>query len=85
MSADTRLEEFTALFRKLMDDPSISLTRHLAAKDVAGWDSLFNVSLIVAVERHFQIKIFLGELDKLRSVGDLVDLIDRKVEARARR
>ena len=43
------------------------------------------MSLIVAVERHFQIKIFLGELDKLRSVGDLVDLIDRKVEARARR
>jgi acyl carrier protein len=85
MSAEDRFEEFTSLFRKAMDNPSITLTRDLSAKDVPGWDSLFQVSLIVAVERHFKIKVFLGELDKLRTVGDLVDLIDRKVAARLQR
>jgi acyl carrier protein len=85
MSTDDRLDEFTAVFRDVMDDPTIVLTRDLSAKDVPGWDSLFNVSLIVAVERHFKIKIFLGELDKLRTVGDLVELIDRKVAARTHR
>jgi acyl carrier protein len=85
MSADARLEEFTQLFRRVMDDSSIALTRELSAKDVPGWDSLFQVSLIVAVEKHFKIKIFLGELDKLRSVGDLLDLVDRKVADKSHR
>ena len=85
MSTESCLEEFTGLFREVMDNPGISLTRELSAKDVPGWDSLFNVSLIVAVERHFKIKVFLGELDKLRTVGDLVDLIHRKVRARSGR
>jgi acyl carrier protein len=82
MSTDVYLQELTTLFRKLMDNPVINLRRDLSAKDVPGWDSLFHVSLIVAIERHFKIKILLGELDKLRSVGDLVALIERKVSSR---
>jgi acyl carrier protein len=82
MSTDSRLQEFTELFRRVMDNATIVLRRELTARDVPGWDSLFNVTLIVAVEQHYKIRVFLGELDKLRSVGDLIDLIERKVAAR---
>jgi acyl carrier protein len=66
----------------VMDNATLVLRRELTARDVPGWDSLFNVTLIVAVEQHYKIRVFLGELDKLRSVGDLIDLIERKVAAR---
>jgi acyl carrier protein len=82
MSTDSRLQEFTELFRRVMDNATLVLRRELTARDVPGWDSLFNVTLIVAVEQHYKIRVFLGELDKLRSVGDLIDLIERKVAAR---
>ena len=42
------------------------------------WDSLAHIDLIEMVERHFKVKFGLGELQDLKEVGDLVDLILEK-------
>ncbi len=49
------------------------------APQVPGWDSLSHVRVIAAVEQEFGVRFRGLEVLRLRSVGDLQSLIDRKL------
>ncbi len=51
------------------------------AADIKSWDSLNNVKLLIHLERHFKIRFAGIEASTLQNVGELVDLIARKVES----
>ena len=72
-------EKLQEIFRELFDDDNIVLTDGTSAKDIAGWDSLTNVKLIVRVERAFKIRFSTGELVEIANVGELSALIDKKL------
>jgi acyl carrier protein len=72
------LPRLNEVFRNVFDDDEIDVTRETTAKDVEGWDSLMHVTLIVNVEKAFGIKFTSSEVASLKSVGDLVDLIDAR-------
>jgi len=76
----TTLEQLTPIFREVFDDEEIVLTRQTTADDIDAWDSLSHMNLIVAVELRFKVKFALGELQSLKNVGDLVDLVDKKLK-----
>jgi acyl carrier protein len=42
---------------------------------VEGWDSLAHINLVTNIEQEFNVRFALGELAKLRNVGEMVDLI----------
>ena len=44
------------------------------------WDSHSDVSLVLALERKFGLRFSLGELDSMRSIGMIVDVIKNKME-----
>jgi acyl carrier protein len=69
--------ELTELFRELFSDDSIVLTPETKADDIEGWDSFNHLSIIVAVETKFGIKMSTAEIDKLANVGDLVAAVER--------
>lgn len=64
---------FADLF--LVDD--IALDDGTTADQVDGWDSLTHINLMIAVESEFGFKFDLGEIEKFKAVGDLVDAIER--------
>lgn len=68
----------TAIFRDVFDDESLVLEPDLSASDVANWDSLSHINLIVAIERGFKIKFATREVASLKNVAELVDLIRQK-------
>jgi len=68
------------IFCEVFNDDSIMITRETTADDIDGWDSLSHVNLIVAVEMRFNIRIAVGEVQGLKNVGDLIDLINKKVK-----
>ena len=51
----------------------------LAATDVEGWDSLTHVMIITEIEKDFGIRFKLKELNKLKDMGTLVELIESKL------
>ena len=57
---------------------SIVVTNALSASDVHEWDSLTHMLLIVEVENKFGIKFKLKDLNRMRNVGDMVDIIYEK-------
>jgi len=72
------LEMLEPIFRTVFDDPAITLTRSTTADDIDDWDSLSHMNLVIAVELAFKVKFALGELQTLKNVGDMLDLINKK-------
>jgi acyl carrier protein len=72
-------EALEQVFRQVFGAPNLRLRPDMTPTDIDGWDSLAHVNLIVAVEQHFKIKLDGKELRKLRTVGDLGQIIDGKL------
>ena len=56
-----------------------TLTPELTAKEVPEWDSLLHISLLLAVEKAFNIRFRVGEVEGTKSVGEFADLIARRL------
>lgn len=69
-----------AVIRDTFDDESIQVTRETTAHDIADWDSLSNVELLVALEMAFDVRFTTGEIATLRNVGELADAIAARVD-----
>lgn len=72
------MEILNGIFREVFDDDGIVVKRETTADDIDDWDSLSHLNLVIAVEMKFGIKFALGELQSLKNVGDMVDLIVKK-------
>ena len=70
-------EKIAAIFADLFFAEDIELSDTTTAAQVEGWDSLTNINLMIAIESEFGFKFDLGEIDDFKSVGDLVDAIER--------
>ena len=46
------------------------------APEVPGWDSLNHINIIIAVEKHFNVRFKGYNVLRLKNVGDLQNLID---------
>jgi acyl carrier protein len=79
MSRDTIIQELEPIFRDVLDQPDLTLQSKTSASSVDGWDSLAHVNLVVAIEKRYRVKFALGELQSLKNVGDMADLIEKKV------
>lgn len=79
MNKEQIMEQLTDIFHQVFDDDSIRLTMETTAADIAEWDSMNHISLIVLVQSHFKIKFQTAELEDLKNVEDFVTLIVRKL------
>jgi acyl carrier protein len=64
---------FTAVFGRDDITPHPGLTAH----DVVGWDSLKQVEIALALERHYGIRLRTRDLNNTANVGELVALVER--------
>ena len=79
MNREEIIEKLTSIFRSVFKDETILLEEELTADDIETWDSLTHMSMITEVEKQFGIKFKLRELNKLKKVGDLINIIESRV------
>ena len=72
----------TGIIRDVLDLPDLALSAATSAENVEAWDSFNHIYIVLAVEAHFGVKFHTTEIEEIRNVGELVDLIDRKLNAR---
>jgi acyl carrier protein len=72
-------DKLTVVFRNILNNQALVLTGELTANDVDNWDSLTHMLIINEVEKEFSIRFKLKELNKMRNVGDMIDLIQSKL------
>ncbi len=71
----------TEIFHEAFGDESIVLHPDTTAADIAGWDSMRMVLLIVAAEQRFGIKLRTREVDSLKCVADFARVISSKLNS----
>jgi acyl carrier protein len=73
-------QKLTVVFRDVFDDPALEISDLTTAKDVAGWDSITYVNLIIAVENAFDVTFTTKDVKTLANVGALIELIAKRLE-----
>lgn len=78
MNKDQIIREVQEIFRDVLDNEEIELTNETTADDIEEWDSLTHIQLIVAIEKHFQIRFTSREILSWQNVGEMIDCIASK-------
>nr|BDT26861.1 acyl carrier protein [Bacteriovorax sp. HI3] len=72
------LEKITPVVREVFENPAMVVTSDLNADNVADWDSVRHISLIVGIEDATGVAFTSDELANLHSIGDFVQLLTVK-------
>ena len=78
MTREQVFAEVQNIFRDIFDDESISIANNTTADDIEEWDSLNHINLISAIEKEFKIQFALGELQSLKNIGVMINMIIEK-------
>ncbi len=79
MTHEEIMKKVQAIFRDVFDDESLIITDSTNSSDIEDWDSLEHIALVVSMEKEFNLKFDLKEVNKLANVGEMVDLIASKL------
>lgn len=72
------LPEITAILREVLRENDCEVTAATRFEDLAGWDSMDLIAVVVEAECRFSILFELVEIDRLTTVGDLLRMIAAK-------
>jgi acyl carrier protein len=75
MTDEAILDRLTEIFRLIFGYDGGFLTLQMTSDDIEAWDSLSNITLAIEIEARFSIKIKMAEMERLKSVNDLVALV----------
>ena len=66
------------VFQDVFDDETMQIHERMTAAEVADWDSLSHINLVVAVEKEFRVRLTTAEVRGLNHVGDFIALLSSK-------
>jgi len=69
------------IFRDVFQAPALVIRPEMTASDVDKWDSLTHLTMIAKVEEAFGFRFKLKEMVKMKNVGDMLTIINEKVNA----
>jgi len=75
------LERTQQIVRDLLGDDSLVLTADTRPREVEGWDSLANVSIMFGLEEEFGVSLGDEVLAGFETLGELAALIDRRTHS----
>lgn len=78
-------QEILAAIRNILadvlDNESLQLTESTTAEQVEDWDSINQVKLLIGLENELNFRFSAQEVEGLKNVGALIDLVQRKLSA----
>ncbi len=81
MNRNEIVEKLTSVFQEVFSDNNLVLNDEMTANDVEKWDSLTHMLMISTVEERFGVRFKLKELNKLKKTGDIVDILEEKLNS----
>ena len=63
----------------IFEDENLQLTLDSTAADFNQWDSLSHIQLILEIEKKFDLKLSLSELQNLKNINNIVELVSSKI------
>jgi acyl carrier protein len=78
MERSTIIEGIRETISAVLGHEAFEMREDLMATDVEGWDSLTHMGIITRLEKRFSVKFKLKEINKLKNLGSLIELITEK-------
>jgi acyl carrier protein len=78
MTNEEVLNTVASIIREVLELPELQITNETSAADVDEWDSMTHIQIIAQIEAHYKVRFALGELQSLKNVGEMIDLIQKK-------
>ena len=78
MNREEILLKIEDVVKNITGNDLLSLNLDSTAQDVAGWDSMAHINIILDLEDAFSTKFSIGELQNLNRIADLIQLIEIK-------
>lgn len=79
--SDQLVSAISTALENVTGEDDLSITSETKASDVDGWDSLANVRLFIELEGEFNIRFNASEIENLKNVGDIAQLISSKLNS----
>ena len=73
------LDQIRDVIQDVLDCDDLELTLETRPDQVEDWDSMAQIQILVAIENEFGIKFSLEESLGISCVGDIVEVLERKV------
>jgi acyl carrier protein len=73
------ISQVNRIFKEVLDNNEISVNYNTTAEDVEDWDSLNHIILVVAIEKHFNVRFTSDEIHRFKNVGEMCDEIKNKL------
>ena len=80
MNREEIYKDLNEVFSDIFDD-DIEVCDETVSSDIEGWDSLEHINLMMAIEKKFNIKFTMGEINKFKNVGEMVNAISQKIDS----
>ena len=71
------IKELEPIFFDILNK-KISLNEETNASNIEEWDSLANFNILMEIERKYKISFNLNEIEKLKNIGEMANLILKK-------
>ena len=77
---EVTIQELNKIFRDVLDNEDLVITEATTAADVEEWDSLNHIQLIVAIEKHYKIRLTSQEIHSWKQVSNIMESIKSRVK-----
>jgi acyl carrier protein len=82
MMALTTFEKVRASCADVFQIPAAQLTPASSPETIESWDSVQHLNLVLALELQFDIQFEPEEMDKMKSLAEITDLVDAKLSGK---
>ena len=79
MTREEVFQKLNSVFQDVFDDDTIVVRDETTAADIEDWDSLEHINLMVAIEKDFGMRFNMAEVTGLKNVGEMVDVILKRL------
>ena len=83
MNKETIFKRVQDIFRDVFDDEKLVISNTTNSEEIEEWDSLNHINLVLSIEKTLNIRFMTGEIQALKNVGEMVDLLAKKVALRS--
>ncbi len=74
------LKELNSIFINVFRNDNFTFNDALTQADISTWDSLNHLNLILEICERFNIKLSPDEIDNMKSVKNILNILEEKVE-----
>ena len=80
----TIFEQVVAISSDIFQVPAGRLTGESSPRTLEAWDSVQHLNLVLALEQHFGVQFEPQEMDQMKSIGSISELVESKLNGAVR-